>query len=196
VSAAQLRSAWPNILEAVKGKSRNAWMIANTLDVVDFDGEILTLLFRSQKDLETFKQGGQAPDILRNAIRDAFGVLIKFKSQIVEAAPEAPVTIAVTVVETVAPVVAAVEPEPVAAEPEPAPVAAAELEAEAPAEPKAEKKPAAKKAAEKPATEKPAAEKPAAKAKPAPAPVEEIGSEHLLAEMLGAEPIKAPKAKK
>ncbi len=168
VTVAQMRASWPAVLELVKTNSRNAWMIANTLEVVDFAGDLLTLLFKSQKDLETFKTAGQAPDVVRNAIRDTLGVVVKFKPQIaaVEAATPPPPTEAITVADEVE--VASVE---------------------APAEPetKPAKKPAVKKA---PAKAKPA-EKPADK----PADDGQFG-EHLLKEMMGAEPIKNPKASK
>jgi DNA polymerase-3 subunit gamma/tau len=181
VTATQLRSAWSSILEAVKNTSRNAWMIANTLEIVDFDGELLTIMFRSQKDLETFKSGGQAPDILRNAIRDSFGILIKFKAQIAEVAAAAPETIAVSVVRD-EPAKPEAPAEPTATEP----VKAVEKKS-------SETKPAEKKSAEKSTPEKkPAEKKPAAKAKPA---ADEVVGESLL-KMMGAEPIKPAKGKK
>jgi DNA polymerase-3 subunit gamma/tau len=173
VSASQLRSSWPAILETVKATSRNAWMIANTLEVVDFADDVLTLLFRSQKDLETFKSAGQAPDVVRNAIRDTLGVVVKFKPQIAEVAPPPP-TEAITVpdeevAEAPAVEVPEVEVPDVAVVPEPA----------EPAAEVAPKKPAAKKA-------------PAKKAEP----VDTRFGESMLKEVMGAEPIKTPKAAK
>lgn len=208
VTVSQMRASWPAVLELVKANSRNAWMIANTLEVVDFVGDLLTLLFKSQKDLETFKTAGQAPDVVRNAIRDTLGVVVKFKPQI--AAVEAAPATTAPVVEAPAPVVEATPPPPTEAitvaddvEEVAAPVEAAP---EVVVEPEPAKKPAAKKApakakpaAEKPAAEKPAAEKPA-KAAPAKAEAKPVDDgqfgENLLKSMMGAEPIKNPKASK
>ena len=105
VSFAQLKAAWPEILRKVETKSMAAWLVAFGLDVMDFDGEVLTVRFPSQFDLEKFKSAEGAPDVLRSAIFDEFGVTVKFKPHV--DAPAAPVTQVVEVV-----------PEPVA-EPEP-----------------------------------------------------------------------------
>jgi DNA polymerase-3 subunit gamma/tau len=200
VTVTQLRSSWPAILELVKTNSRNAWMIANTLEVVDYAADVLTLLFKSQKDLETFKSAGQAPDVVRNAIRDTLGVVVKFKPQIagVETAP-APTAAPIA---TPAPVVEATPPPPTEAI-----TVADEIEEVVPEQPKpapkkAPAKPKATAAKVEPVAEpetKPEAKKPAAKApaKAAEKPADDGQfGEHLLKEMLGAEPIKNPKASK
>ena len=78
----QFKDAWAEILSNVNKKSKNAWMVAFSLTVVDYGDEILTLKFLSQKDLESFKNSNGASDILRKAIFDVLGVTVKFKAQI------------------------------------------------------------------------------------------------------------------
>jgi DNA polymerase III subunit gamma/tau len=128
VTLTQMKAAWPEILRKVESKSMAAWLVAFGLDVIDFDGEVLTVRFPSQYDLEKFKAAEGAPDVLRAAIFDEFGVTVKFKPYLAPAA--APVVAAETkVIEVVPEPVAEVVPEPepelepeVAPEPEPEPV--------------------------------------------------------------------------
>ena len=89
VTLQQIRDAWPSILTIVNKKSKTAWMVAFTLAVVDFTGDVLTLKFQSAKDLESFKNSAGSSDVLRTAINEILGVQVKFKAQIAEAA-EAP----------------------------------------------------------------------------------------------------------
>ncbi|MFM6971227.1 MAG: hypothetical protein ACKOWH_01385, partial [Rhodoluna sp.] len=49
-----------------------------------FAGDILTLKFQSNKDLESFKTAAGASDILRNAINEVLGVQVRFKAEISE----------------------------------------------------------------------------------------------------------------
>jgi DNA polymerase-3 subunit gamma/tau len=93
-----------------------AWLVAFGLDVIDFDGEVLTVRFPSQYDLEKFKAAEGAPDVLRSAIFEEFGVTVKFKPFLAPAA--APVAAPETKVIEVVPE-PVVEPE---VEPEPEPV--------------------------------------------------------------------------
>jgi DNA polymerase-3 subunit gamma/tau len=127
ISLVQFRDAWPNILTIVNKKSKAAWMVAFALNVIDFTGDVLTLKFLSQKDLDSFKNSDGASEVLRGAIMDVLGVQVKFKAQI-DAKPETPATTPIAVVkEPVAPKPKVAEP--VAEEPVPAvqePVAAEE----------------------------------------------------------------------
>ena len=128
ITLVQFRDAWPNILTIVNKKSKAAWMVAFALNVIDFTGDVLTLKFLSQKDLDSFKNSDGASEVLRGAIMDVLGVQVKFKAQI-DAKSEAPATTPIAVVkEPVAPKPKIEEPvakEPVAEEPaaaeEPAP---------------------------------------------------------------------------
>ena len=86
--------------------------------MIEFDGEVLTVRFPSQYDLEKFKAAEGAPDVLRAAIVEEFGVTVKFKPYL---APVAQVAAPETkVIEVVPEPVAEPEPE-VVAEPEPEP---------------------------------------------------------------------------
>jgi len=95
VSLTQFKDSWPNILTIVNKKSKAAWMVAFALSVVDFTGDVLTLKFLSQKDLDSFKNASGASEVLRGAIMDVLGVQVKFKAQIdakaEEVAPVAPI---------------------------------------------------------------------------------------------------------
>jgi DNA polymerase-3 subunit gamma/tau len=86
VTTAQFRDSWPNILTKVNKASKAAWMVAFALTVVDFSDDVLTLLFQSQKDLDSFKNSNGASDTLRSAILDVLGVQVKFRAQIAEQA--------------------------------------------------------------------------------------------------------------
>jgi DNA polymerase III subunit gamma/tau len=111
VTTSQMRSAWTKILEAVQKKSKSAYMVAYNLDVIALEGDVLTLRFASNYDLENFKSSAGAPDVLRKAIEAEFGIVVKFKPHMDAAKhPEAPATAAAApVVESVA--AAAAEPE-------------------------------------------------------------------------------------
>ncbi len=126
ITLLQFRDAWPNILTIVNKKSKAAWMVAFALNVIDFTGDVLTLKFLSQKDLDSFKNSDGASEVLRGAIMDVLGVQVKFKAQI-DAKQEAPATTPIAVVkEPVATKPKVAEPvvdesieEPAAEEPEP-----------------------------------------------------------------------------
>ena len=121
ITLLQFRDAWPNILTIVNKKSKAAWMVAFALNVIDFTGDVLTLKFLSQKDLDSFKNSDGASEVLRGAIMDVLGVQVKFKAQI-DAKQEAPATTPIAVVKETAPakpkVTEPVAEEPVAQEPE------------------------------------------------------------------------------
>ena len=114
ITLLQFRDAWPNILTIVNKKSKAAWMVAFALNVIDFTGDVLTLKFLSQKDLDSFKNSNGASEVLRGAIVDVLGVQVKFKAQI-DAKPddklEKPATTPIAVVkEPVVQVAPAEEP--------------------------------------------------------------------------------------
>ena len=113
VTISQVRSSWQRILDQVAKKSKKAYMVAYTIDVMAVEGDVLTLRFASNYDLESFKGEAGAPDVLRKAIQDEFGIVFKFKPMM-EATP-APTATPVT---APTPVVAAVVAEEVLAEPE------------------------------------------------------------------------------
>ena len=132
VSLTQFKDSWPNILTIVNKKSKAAWMVAFALSVVDFTGDVLTLKFLSQKDLDSFKNASGASEVLRGAIMDVLGVQVKFKAQIDAKEEEAPAAaVAAPVKVETTPIAVVAEPEAPADEetaeqvaaPESAPVA-------------------------------------------------------------------------
>ena len=116
VTISQLRTSWPRILDMVAKKSKKAYMVAYTIDVMAIESDVLTLRFASNYDLESFKNEAGAPDVLRKAIENELGIVVKFKPfmQANSEAPAAPAA-APVVAETPEP---EVEPEPAVAEPE------------------------------------------------------------------------------
>jgi DNA polymerase-3 subunit gamma/tau len=121
VTTSQMRAAWTKILEVVQKKSKSAYMVAYNLDVMSLEGDVLTLRFASNYDLENFKNSAGAPDVLRKAIEAEFGIVVKFKPHMdvsKQAEAQAPV-----------------------ATPEPAPVTAQVTEPEDPEEPEEQEAP-------------------------------------------------------
>lgn len=119
VTLGQMRTSWPKILEQVGKKSKRAYMVAYNLDVMAFEGDVLTLRFASNYDLTNFKNEAGAPDILRKAIEDEFGINVKFKPHMA-----APAAAAEPTTPVVAEPAAAVAPAPTPVrdpEPEPEP---------------------------------------------------------------------------
>ena len=112
ITLTQFKDSWPNILSIVNKKSKAAWMVAFALTVVDFTDDVLTLKFLSQKDLDSFKNSGDASEVLRGAIMDVLGIQVKYKAQIDAKAEPAPA------VEKVATTPIAVVAEPVSEKPE------------------------------------------------------------------------------
>ena len=100
-TTSSFKSNWQNILDVLSKKSRSAWAVAFTTKVLDFEGDVLTLLFQSQKDVDAFKNSNGASEVLRTVIREMFGVTVKYRAKIAEA-PEVKIT---------APVVEPTEPE-------------------------------------------------------------------------------------
>ena len=75
-------AAWPEILSQVKAESKSAWVVAFTLTVMDLSGDVLTLKFLSQKDLDGFKADSRSTDALRKAIFAVLGLQVKFKPHV------------------------------------------------------------------------------------------------------------------
>lgn len=94
VTAATFKNGWQDILDALAKQSRSAWAVAFTTKVLDYQDEVLTLLFQSQKDVDAFKNSQGAAEVLRQVIRDTLGVQVKYKAKVAEqpvVAPVAPV---------------------------------------------------------------------------------------------------------
>jgi DNA polymerase-3 subunit gamma/tau len=88
VSTQAMIAAWPEILSQVKAESKSAWVVAFTLTVMDLSGDVLTLKFLSQKDLDGFKADSRSTDALRKAIFAVLGLQVKFKPHVEESSSE------------------------------------------------------------------------------------------------------------
>ncbi|MGH1547719.1 DNA polymerase III subunit gamma and tau [Leifsonia poae] len=83
VTTQQVKDSWPQILEAVQRAKRSAWMVVFTAQVRALNGDVLTLSFPSDNDVQSFRQpdvGGAlgVSEYLRQAIVDVLGIRVKF----------------------------------------------------------------------------------------------------------------------
>ena len=85
VSASFFKANWQIILDTLAKQSRSAWAVAFTSKVIDYNNEVLTLLFQSQKDVEAFRNSGGAAEVLRNVIREMTGVSVKYRAKVADA---------------------------------------------------------------------------------------------------------------
>jgi DNA polymerase-3 subunit gamma/tau len=91
MTTATFKNGWQDILDALAKKSRSAWAVAFTTKVLDFEGDVLTLLFQSQRDVDAFKTSQGASEVLRTVIKEKLGVTVKYRAKVAEQAP-APVS--------------------------------------------------------------------------------------------------------
>lgn len=92
LSAAVFKERWPEILEKLAKQSRSAWAVAFTTKVLDYQDEVLTLLFQSKKDVEAFKESSGSSEVLRQVISEVLGVKVKYRAKVADApAPPAAV---------------------------------------------------------------------------------------------------------
>ena len=89
LNTASFKSEWQDILDALAKKSRSAWAVAFTTKVLDFEGDVLTLLFQSQRDVDAFKISQGASEVLRTVIKEKLGVVVKYRAKVAEQAPAA-----------------------------------------------------------------------------------------------------------
>ncbi len=103
VTLEQLRNAWPEILESLQKAKMSAWTVVYTAHAVALDGDVLTLGFVSQNDVDSFKQPSGAGDgvseYLRRAIVEILGLRVKFIAKADASAAQKEAT-AVTQVDT------------------------------------------------------------------------------------------------
>ncbi|MGO4536606.1 DNA polymerase III subunit gamma and tau [Leifsonia sp. 2MCAF36] len=83
VTTQQVKDSWPQILDAVQRAKRSAWMVVFTAQVRSLNGDVLTLSFPSDNDVQSFRQpdAGGAPGVsehLRQAIVEILGIRVKF----------------------------------------------------------------------------------------------------------------------
>jgi len=91
LTTAGFKSGWQGILDALAKQSRSAWAVAFTTKVLDYQDEVLTLLFQSQKDVDAFKGSQGASEVLRQVIFEQFGVKVKYKAKVADSVSIAPV---------------------------------------------------------------------------------------------------------
>jgi DNA polymerase-3 subunit gamma/tau len=82
IGTRELLEAWPAVLEKIQAKSRPAWIVVVAAQVRSLEGDVLSLGFTNEADLESFKPRPGVPggvhEILRQAIIDTVGVKVKF----------------------------------------------------------------------------------------------------------------------
>ena len=142
VTLEQLRNAWPEVLESVQKTKMSAWAVVYTATARALDGDVLTLSFVSQADVDSFKQpqgsGEGVSEVLRRAIVEVLGLRVKFIAK-ADASAEPPAAAPTT---SVTPPVSekdaqgwAVAEIPGAEPPAPAPAAKASAASSEPAKP-------------------------------------------------------------
>ena len=113
-STKNLQSNWSAILDAVAKVSRPAWAAAFTSKVVDYSDGVLTLLFQSEKDVDTFKNSGGAAEVLRQVIFEHSGVRVKYRARVADASAAEPKSSKVSAAASAATVaVATADPTPI-----------------------------------------------------------------------------------
>ena len=86
-STSGFKNGWGEILDALAMKSRSAWAVAFTTKVLDYQDEVLTLLFQSQRDVDAFKNSQGASEVLRTVIKDKYGVTVKYRAKVADQVP-------------------------------------------------------------------------------------------------------------
>jgi DNA polymerase III subunit gamma/tau len=74
-----LRQAWPNVIEAIRSKSRVAWIVIRNASVASLDEGVLTLRFPRQGDVKGF-QGTKYEDLLKQELNAMFGVNVVIRA--------------------------------------------------------------------------------------------------------------------
>lgn len=85
VTVAMLRDAWPEVLSTLEDISRTSWLVASNARVHAYEGDVLTVTFQSQSDVQKFRQRGvaaNASEDLRAAIDRVLGVRVKFLARL------------------------------------------------------------------------------------------------------------------
>ncbi|WP_396642016.1 DNA polymerase III subunit gamma and tau [Microbacterium sp.] len=85
VTVAMLRDSWPEVLSTLEDISRTSWLVASNARVNAYEGDVLTVTFQSQSDVQKFRQRGvaaNASEDLRTAIERVLGVRVKFLARL------------------------------------------------------------------------------------------------------------------
>ncbi|WP_150958564.1 DNA polymerase III subunit gamma and tau [Microbacterium testaceum] len=85
IELGHVRDAWPEVLGQLEVASRSSWLVVSTSAVAAFEGDVLTLAFRTGSDLTAFKtrtpEGGPSED-LREAIQAVLGIRVKYLARL------------------------------------------------------------------------------------------------------------------
>src|SRR5690606_2267659 len=94
VTTAQLRDAWPEVLEALqRSAGRRPWAVVATTTVHSLDDDVLTLGFTNEADVASFRPrpgtpaGESVSEQLRSAIAEVLGIRVKFLPRVAAAQP-------------------------------------------------------------------------------------------------------------
>lgn len=71
-----LLELWPDLLEEILERDRDAWNAVRVVTPMGLDGDVLTVGLASQSDLAAFKTSGAGP--LRESILSAVGISVKY----------------------------------------------------------------------------------------------------------------------
>jgi DNA polymerase-3 subunit gamma/tau len=74
-----VRQRWPEILEAVKGQRRVAWMLLSNATVHSVEGGVLTVLFPREGDAKGFSSSGCDRELI-SALTSVLGVNLRIKA--------------------------------------------------------------------------------------------------------------------
>jgi len=74
-----VRQRWPEILEAVKGKRRVAWMLLSNATVHSVEGAVLTVLFAREGEAKGFSASGYDRDLI-TVLTSVLGLNLRIKS--------------------------------------------------------------------------------------------------------------------
>jgi DNA polymerase III subunit gamma/tau len=84
---ASLRARWPDVLDAVQGRKRVAWMQLSNASVSSFDDGVLTLAFAQAGTAKGFLTGGY-DKVLGEVLADMFGVAPRITTSVGAASSE------------------------------------------------------------------------------------------------------------
>ena len=76
VGLEDLLELWPDLLEEILERDRDAWNAVRVVTPMGLDGDVLTVGLASQSDLAAFKTSGAGP--LRETILSAVGISVKY----------------------------------------------------------------------------------------------------------------------
>jgi DNA polymerase-3 subunit gamma/tau len=85
VDAETLRQRWPEILDAVRGKSKVAWILLNTATVQELEAGVLTIAFPSEGNARGFASSGH-DQVLTGALTALLGLNVRVRA--VSAGPQ------------------------------------------------------------------------------------------------------------